>query len=727
MQKSQQRLITLCKLWGTVKLFHPYLAYRPIDWDAALVTAIPTVKSAKDGAAFAEAVATMLAALDDPATQVIAPDTNATSNKMRPFTAELREDGVMLVEVGDSLEVPGAIVEEKLPYAKAIVFDLRQSVLSDKVDWQAYYLNDSLTKWLVTSDITGPDERRRLYNGYPTQIGNHSAYQALFTIQNGPRFAPSDSARRLPAIFIVNRSSPLPQVMLALQDAGLAAIIAEVGWIDDGGVIDKHEIVLEDGFKVEIRLSELYRAGSGTGVHANVTVPTASDDGADVAHDAAIALALNFLPPTPAPERQVPADGFQRDANYAKMTYPQFEYRLLALFRIYNVIEYFFPYKALMEDDWDTVMAAYLPRFEAARDAFEYNLTVAEMLTHVHDSHVTIRSSILQSYFGENAPSVVVRWIENAAVVTTLLDMEAARTVGIAIGDIILAVDGEPVETRMSRIGRYVTASTPQAHRRVVLQRLLCGEGDSVTELLLRGADGQEKTARLPRNQRAASQWNYSRDGDVMRWLTSEIGYADLDRLKQQDVDTMFETFASAKAIIFDMRGYPEGTAWTIAPRLSTRLQPPVARFERPRVSAPLTQNDQITWVPARDVFLQHLPKTDKPRYGGLTVMLIDERTQSQAEHTGLFLYEANGTMFVGSATAGANGDISGFVLPGGIGVSFTGQEVKHVDGRQLQRVGLLPDVEVYPTIQSVRDGRDEVLETALVYVAGVLTATSGG
>jgi hypothetical protein len=43
---------------------------------------------------------------------------------------------------------------------------------------------------------------------------------------------------------------------------------------------------------------------------------------------------------------------------------------------------------------------------------------------------------------------------------------------------------------------------------------------------------------------------------------------------------------------------------------------------------------------------------------------------------------------------------------------------VRHADGRQLQRTGLQPDVEVRPTIAGIREGKDEVLEKALAYIA---------
>jgi C-terminal processing protease CtpA/Prc len=114
---------------------------------------------------------------------------------------------------------------------------------------------------------------------------------------------------------------------------------------------------------------------------------------------------------------------------------------------------------------------------------------------------------------------------------------------------------------------------------------------------------------------------------------------------------------------------------------------------------------------------VQYLPESDGWKYRGRTVMLIDERAMSQAEHLGLFLEAANGTVFIGSPTAGADGDVARFTVPGGITISFSGHEVRHADGRRLQRVGLIPHVAVRPTLRGIRSGRDEVLEAALAWL----------
>lgn len=54
---------------------------------------------------------------------------------------------------------------------------------------------------------------------------------------------------------------------------------------------------------------------------------------------------------------------------------------------------------------------------------------------------------------------------------------------------------------------------------------------------------------------------------------------------------------------------------------------------------------------------------------------------------------------------------------------TFTGLAVQHPDGRQLQRVGLLLDVPVSPTINGLQEGRDEVLEAPIAYLENKLSA----
>ena len=82
-----ERLVGLAKAWGVVKYFHPYLAYRDIDWDKALVEAIPRVNVAKNARDYQVAVNQMLAALNDKSTRAAIESETQASNEATTDTS----------------------------------------------------------------------------------------------------------------------------------------------------------------------------------------------------------------------------------------------------------------------------------------------------------------------------------------------------------------------------------------------------------------------------------------------------------------------------------------------------------------------------------------------------------------------------------------------------------------------------------------------------------------
>ena len=60
--------------------------------------------------------------------------------------------------------------------------------------------------------------------------------------------------------------------------------------------------------------------------------------------------------------------------------------------------------------------------------------------------------------------------------------------------------------------------------------------------------------------------------------------------------------------------------------------------------------------------------------------------------------------------------------LPGGLWTGFSGIGVFYPDKHPTQGLGIVPDIEVRPTIAGLREGRDEVLEEALRQILGPQT-----
>ena len=71
----------------------------------------------------------------------------------------------------------------------------------------------------------------------------------------------------------------------------------------------------------------------------------------------------------------------------------------------------------------------------------------------------------------------------------------------------------------------------------------------------------------------------------------------------------------------------------------------------------------------------------------------------------------------LGENSVGSDGDITYLPLPGGINMSFTSQGIYTPDGGQTQRIGLTPDIEVHPTIEGIKEGKDELKEAAVSYI----------
>jgi C-terminal processing protease CtpA/Prc len=304
-------------------------------------------------------------------------------------------------------------------------------------------------------------------------------------------------------------------------------------------------------------------------------------------------------------------------------------------------------------------------------------------------------------------------------VITHLLD-DSAREAGVAVGDIILKVDGEDIVERTNRQARYLSASTQQSLGVRVMNRILNGPEGSTAGLVLRGTGGAYKEVKLVRHASYITAMNHSwRDGPVMKMLPGNIGYADLDRLTLPQVDEMFEKFRSAKAIVLDLRGLPlQGTAISIAARLARADESPAAMINGPLLFQPDLPRNGLTTSNASYFQIESLSASPLPKYKGKTVMLVDERTEAEAEKAALLFEAANRTVVIGSPSAGSNGDPSNFILPGGITVWFSGHDIRHANTGQLQRLGLQPEVLVKPSVQGIRQGHDEILEKALAYLA---------
>jgi hypothetical protein len=161
--------------------------------------------------------------------------------------------------------------------------------------------------------------------------------------------------------------------------------------------------------------------------------------------------------------------------------------------------------------------------------------------------------------------------------------------------------------------------------------------------------------------------------------------------------------------LVIDIRNYPsEFVVFALGQHLVVELTD-FARFTRGDASNP----GAFVWGPVASL----TPR--EPRYQGKVVVLVDEVSVSQSEYTTMAFRSAPNVTVVGSTTAGADGNISPVPLPGGLRGMISGIGVFYPDRSPTQRIGILPDLVVEPTLAGVREGRDEVLEAAVSHALG--------
>ncbi len=718
-----ERLATLGKVWFNVKYLHPYLAYKNIDWDDALIRAIPEATSARTSDEFAAAVETLLSPLSDDMTRVVlrSPERRQGTVAERMFEIDEKADGVMVLTLTSADILPGwgqvRSEFESLPAtlrdAKALVFDLRCSTDDEIRRWLLMSYFDNLGPALTKRTLEGPGLRKRLHKGFPPALDFSSGgMYSAFVVKAGRRFVPAPDATEIPIVFVLNRWSAYPNVAAALQAAGKAAMVfAGEGSPRDGA--EAMRIPLEDDWEAAVRLDEMiFPDGSGA-------VEPSERAAEEEALERALELVQGPWRLSPVKKRITAVPSWRENVTWEGIEradpYPRAEVRLLAAFQIWGVFEHFFPYRDLMDRDWWEVLKETIPKMQRAADALEYHRAVAEMTHHVHDSHLSRPSSpALGRAEGRFGPRIALRIVEGQPVA-----VYAAEDTGVLIGDVLRKIDGRDVPAMMQEQSRLISASTPQALHRTLASRLLRGPQDSTAKLQLEGAHGKLRIVEVRRD----TMWYRanrppSNTGPPVRVLDGNIGYVDLSILPIGKVDAMFDGLLETSAIIFDARRGGAGRMnRAIPPRL---LEPEKAGQLNNHIRIPGFQGTSSLYsnsIHVEFVSRSRLSAADPNRYKGKTVLLVDERAQSAREGLANAFRVANGTTLIGAPTTGANGDTTNFVIPGGIAIKFTGVGWRYANGQQQQRVGVIPDIHVEPTIAGIRAGRDEVFERALEYL----------
>jgi C-terminal processing protease CtpA/Prc len=399
---------------------------------------------------------------------------------------------------------------------------------------------------------------------------------------------------------------------------------------------------------------------------------------------------------------------FLNENQYSNRPYPDQGFRLLALYRYWNMIQYFCPGKYLTDKDWNIVLKEYIPLFINARDELEYELAILQLIGEIDDTHAVLGGDVnkIHEYRGDRYAPFRIQFIENKLVVTDYYKPELQPESKLQVGDVITHIAGKPVEKIVDSLRRYYPASNDAAKLRDIANDMLRSNLSTVDVKYISDCQEKETTLTLYKNDslNIYDYWSKGKDEKCYKLLDGNIGYITLKSIKDEDIPVIKETFKNTKGIIIDIRNYPAAFVPFSLGSYFLKENTPFVRFTFGNINNPGEFRLSEPLI---------IPKSDE-YYQGKLVVIVNEVSQSQSEYTAMAFRAGHNTTIVGSTTAGADGNVSTISLPGGLKTFISGIGIYYPDGTATQRVGIVPDIKIEPTIEGIKSGRDEVLEKAI-------------
>ncbi|MGL4821184.1 MAG: S41 family peptidase [Bacilli bacterium] len=396
---------------------------------------------------------------------------------------------------------------------------------------------------------------------------------------------------------------------------------------------------------------------------------------------------------------------FSNENLYANMKPSDDGYKLIALYRFWNVIEYFYPHRNILSTEWNNVLSEYIPKLAASDSAESYAKTAFEMSLEIQDNHAYVqnffRNKDLASNYGMRTAPLKLEEVEGKMIVREM--SPRIGNVDLKKGDTVVAVDGVPTSRIMAYERSNVTrirAMIDQDH--VIYTPVRTNEKEmtlSIERL------GERKEVTVPTVTNLFDVHEESTE-PAAKWLDTKTAYINPKLFSdKEDIAALMETYKGAEGIVIDLRFYPNSLQVFDFIRYFTKDPNPFVNVYNADILRPGTFVKRST-----DIY----PKSDSFTYTGKVKVLVGEYTVSRGEYLTMALMEQPNVEIIGVATLGSNGSVGTLVLPGNIITTFTSFDMRTVDGRGTQRVGIQPDVRVPRTIAAIQKGIDEQLQVAI-------------
>jgi carboxyl-terminal processing protease len=360
--------------------------------------------------------------------------------------------------------------------------------------------------------------------------------------------------------------------------------------------------------------------------------------------------------------------------------------------------------------NWQEIHQRYLPQVQAAKDDRDFYSIVDRMTAELHDAHTRFSSPEQWANRKKHqGVSVGFRagYVEDKVVVLDVFPDSNAAHAGVEPGLIVTALDGQAIADRLAESAtKVLPSSTERVTKARILSNAFAGTSETPFEASLQRADGTAFEVKFAR------QTLTTEPRITAAKLSSGFGYIRFDEFSPslvKDFKTAVKNLRATPGLILDLRRNRGGVGATLE-AMARLFFDSKTLFERRMSRKQVTASERDGHhAEERQVFLG---RHGGQIYGGPVVILVSEYSASATEVFAAGMQDSGRAKLVGSPSCGCVlGITHDRVMKGGGVLEISEVLWFSPRDRKLEGEGVIPDRAAAPTIHSLQENRDLVLE----------------
>ena len=365
--------------------------------------------------------------------------------------------------------------------------------------------------------------------------------------------------------------------------------------------------------------------------------------------------------------------------------------------------------------DWDRIRDQYRPLMGKVENDQNFYPLINRMLFRLSLSHLRVIppgdwGRLEPELFAEGSAGIDIRFLNNAAVITSIEPGSPAEEAGLRPSQVIEKIDGIPIETIAGeRLDRLEPPYNKQYSITNEIQARIYGLPETSLSITCREENGGLFEKSIMRKSREGK----TPFGDILppayiafeaNRQDGDIGYLRFNCFHpalREKIRNAVASMADAPGLIIDLRGNSGGSRAVVQELAGHFVRETTLLFSLK------TRAGKIDVV---------LDPVDRP-YEGPVVVLLDVMSQSASEYFAAALQAAGRVVVIGERSSGAVNPMALMPLPNGAIFIYPYAELETPGGAVIDGHGVEPDIPVELDRTALSRGRDSQLEAAIHFI----------